>query len=260
MNSLDASSAEDSMHLDLLTLDELRTRPPTPDEQSHLGGCGDCTAELDGLRELARDIRATVPRVTVPPRVDRAILRRPRWTAWIPFAAACAAIVLVAIRPTAPRHPDDLDRSGRVDIVDAYLMAKRGDDPSRLLRSLVVVNLILPPQEGETRFSAIDVFVNADGPLAAWQLELATSAKIVGIEGGDGLFKEPPTYDSAALNGGRIAIAGMTMAEKPPAGRVRVARLHLMETGSTVYTPKLVAAGGPGGVKVSATVELGGAK
>ncbi len=249
------------MHIDLLTLEELRTRPATSDEQSHLGACGECRSELDGLRDLAREIRATVQAIDVPLRVDRAILRRPRWASWIPFAAACAAIVLLALRPSSPRDPDDLDRNGRVDVVDAYLMARQGGDANRLLKSIVVVGLtVLPHQDGEARFSAIDLLVNADAPLAAWQIDIATTAKIVGIEGGDGLFAEPPTYDPAALNGGRIALAGMTLAEKPPSGRVRVARIHLRETGATVYTPKLVAAGGLGGVKVSATVEIGGTK
>lgn len=249
------------MHIDLVALEEIRTRPATPEEQAHLDACAECRDELDGFRDLAREIKASVRTVAVPASVDRAVLRRTRWTAWVPFAAAAAAVVVMALLVSSSRHPDDLDRDGRVDVADAYLLACKGGDSTRLLKSIVFVGVtVLPPQQGETRFSAIDVFIATGDPLAAWQLEIVTRAKIVGIEGGDGVFAEPPAYDPAALAGGKVVLAGLTTEKELPKGRVRVARLHLEETGATIYTPKLIAAAGLGGKKLDATVELGGVK
>jgi hypothetical protein len=45
----------------------------------------------------------------------------------VPFAAAAAAILaaVLVLRPIdAPRSPDDVDGSGRVDILDAFALAR----------------------------------------------------------------------------------------------------------------------------------------
>ena len=99
-----------------------------------------------------------------------------------------------------------------------------------------------------------------DRPLAAYQIEIigdSRKAKIVGVEGGENAaFKAAPFYDPAALQGGRIIIAAFTLEDRPPAGRLRVARIHIQETGAVNYTPKLIAAAGPGSKRMNAKIEL----
>ncbi|HET8696464.1 MAG TPA: hypothetical protein VFO94_03200 [Gammaproteobacteria bacterium] len=58
-------------------------------------------------------------------RPARAAVRRSRWA--VPFAAAAAAILaaVLVLRPfDAPRSADDVDGSGRVDILDAFALAR----------------------------------------------------------------------------------------------------------------------------------------
>jgi len=93
----------------------------------------------DDLRALAgalRDLQPAAP--AVPESVDEAILararpalarRRPlrllRWAGAVAAAAAALLISLLADWSPAARSPLDVDRSGRVDILDAFRMAKR---------------------------------------------------------------------------------------------------------------------------------------
>jgi hypothetical protein len=111
------------------------------------------------------------------------------------------------------------------------------------------------------RFTALDVFVDAGGmPLAAYQVEVIASegaAKVAGVEGGESAaFRAPPYYDPAALEGGRVIIAAFTLEASPPAGRMRVARLHFLEEGPVRYEVKAMAAAAPGGVRVEASAAL----
>jgi hypothetical protein len=113
---------------------------------------------------------------------------------------------------------------------------------------------LIPAQE--TRFVAVDVYADSQGKgLAAWQIELECregQAKIVGVEGGD----QPPYYDPAALQGGRIILASFTTEPRPPAGRVLVARVHLQETGKTDYAVTVMAAAAPGGERIEPKIDL----
>ena len=90
------------------------------------------------------------------------------------------------------------------------------------------------------RFRTVDVFVDAkDQPLAAYQLEFAvtnTSAKIVGIEGGEHpAFAQPPFYDPKAMQHERVIIAAFSTeaADKLPKEKTRVATIHLQTRGKT---------------------------
>jgi hypothetical protein len=119
------------------------------------------------------------------------------------------------------------------------------------------------PPGGEMRFRALDVFIDTGGrPLAAWQIEIRGedgTSKIVGVEGGEPApFAGAPYYDPAALQGGRIIIAAFTTDENPPAGRIRVARLHLVEAGGEkpVYSARVLAAATRGGERIDVRVEL----
>lgn len=83
------------------------------------------------------------------------------------------------------------------------------------------------------RFGYVDVFIDsAETPLAVYQIELRATAgdiRIVGVEGGDArAFAEPPRYDPAALTDGeRIILGDFSTSADLPAGRARIARVHL---------------------------------
>lgn len=89
---------------------------------------------------------------------------------------------------------------------------------------------------GPETFGALEVWIDTGSErLGAWQLELTSPAdglRYSAVEGGEpGAFGEAPAYDPAALRGGRLilaAYAGPEEAGEPPAGRVRVARLHYL--------------------------------
>jgi hypothetical protein len=110
-------------HLDLLELDAVRAGEATAEQRAHVEQCAECRAVVDGFRALATKL--TPAPLDVPAEVTRKILR-PR-KLWRPVAAAAAAILIGAAAwiATRPSIPGDVDRSGRVDIVDAYGLAVR---------------------------------------------------------------------------------------------------------------------------------------
>ncbi len=110
-------------------------------------------------------------------------------------------------------------------------------------------------------FRTVDIYVDAGGkPLAAYQLEFQArrgNAKIVGIEGGeDAVFKEPPYYDTKAMQQDRVIIAAFsTEAEaKLPKQKTRVATIHVQVTGeeNPDYVVTLTVAADNNGKKISA--------
>ncbi len=224
-------------HLDPLELDAARAGGPHP----HLEGCAECRAEVEALRGLAGRLgeatRVDVPAGLALPALRR---RRPLWRAW----AAAAAVVLVAV--TAGVLP------ARADIVDAYAMARSGRDASALVRTCVRADRRAVDLRGDVRFAVVDVWIDSGKlGLAAWQVEVTGDAKVVGVEGG-------ADYDPAALEGGRIVLAHFTLDEKPPAGRVRVARLHMMESDAPGYAVKVIAAAARGGERIDVKAEIAG--
>jgi hypothetical protein len=117
--------------------------------------------------------------------------------------------------------------------------------------------LSMAPQD--IRFVALDIVLETgDRSLAAYQFELLPgSSKIVGVEGGEhSLFADAPYYDPAALQGGRIVVAAFTTEEGAPAGRTRVARLHLQETENVEYKARLIAAASPGGDRIHPVIQV----
>ena len=114
---------------------------------------------------------------------------------------------------------------------------------------------VLSGVEGLQDFTAVDVYVESPRPLAAWQLEIRTDAAIVGVEGGEKAYAEPPFYDPKALQGGRIVLAAFTTGAAPR-GRVRVARLHLLEKGVAGLAASDVVAAAPGGARLDVKIEL----
>ena len=117
-----------------------------------------------------------------------------------------------------------------------------------------------PALGARARFQAIDVWVDGgEQPLAAYQVELGydrASASLVGIEGGDKPFSEPPHYDPRGLTRGRVMLAAFTLEKNLVRGRVRVARIHFEERGDARLEVRLVVAGTAGGENLSATATL----
>ena len=88
------------------------------------------------------------------------------------------------------------------------------------------------------RFIALDIYLQSDEPIAAWQFNLADRDgrfKIVGIESGDSAaYQRAPYYDREAINLGqsdRIVIANYSLADADdlPTGRMRLATVHLVQ-------------------------------
>ncbi len=124
---------------------------------------------------------------------------------------------------------------------------------------LVLLALTLVSWGQDVRFRALDIHVDAGADaLAVYQIEiLAKNALIAGVEGGEPEpYKKPPYYDTKALQGGRIVLGAFTTNDKAPRGKVRVARIHMMEQGNATYLAKVVVAAKPGGARIAAKVEV----
>ena len=116
-------------------------------------------------------------------------------------------------------------------------------------------------EEGRTRFGAVDIYVDSGStPLAAYQLEFAATngvVRIVGIEGGEHFaFRQPPFYDSKAIQRERVIIASFSTASAAdlPTGKTRVATIHYQttETQPPRFELKLQTAGDAQGNKLPA--------
>jgi len=85
-------------------------------------------------------------------------------------------------------------------------------------------------------FQAIDVYVETEAPLAAYQIEVRASAAVARV----------------------VDIAALTTEPEAPSGRFRVARIHMQEPGGVEceYTATLVTAATPGGETMSIRVKL----
>jgi hypothetical protein len=133
------------------------------------------------------------------------------------------------------------------------------------LLALMLVGAAAPKQQDPDplRFTYVDVYVDSGrAALAAWQARLVDPsgrALIVGVEGGeDAAFAEPPYHDPAALQGGEIVLAAFHTGHAGPAGRTRVARLHLAVRGDAPvdFTTTLEVAASDAGRLPEATLTL----
>ena len=120
-------------------------------------------------------------------------------------------------------------------------------------------------EEGRSRFSAVDIYLDAKGtPLAAYQLEFRATnaaARIVGIEGGEHpAFAGPPFYDPEAMHHERVILAAFSAipTDKLPAGKTRVATIHLQNIGNQkpALELKLQTAADSAGTKISAAASF----
>lgn len=115
-------------HLDLLAIDAVRAGEGSAEERDHAARCAECRATLDGFRNLSKALTPAPLDVPASVKRDLLALTRPR-RSWRPLAAAAAVLMGVGVFWIAmslrPAVPGDVDRSGRVDIVDAYALAVR---------------------------------------------------------------------------------------------------------------------------------------
>ena len=127
---------------------------------------------------------------------------------------------------------------------------------------------VLPQSQGiGVRFTTVDIYLQTEEPVAAWQFQLRESSgrmRVVGVENGDSAaFGEAPYYDLVAVGGGtaeRVIVADYSL--NPPAelpsGRTRVATVHVRIEGPNDpdYVLNLMAAGGADGAPIVAAIEL----
>ena len=147
-------------------------------------------------------------------------------------------------------------------VVPALLMQNAGETPAPKAREAGAVTR--PAAVANVQFKAIDVFVDStDQPLAAYQFELHAAAgdvKIVGIEGGEhGAYKQAPFYDPKAMMGDQVIVAAYSTSGDLPAGKTRVARVHVRVGGDVEpkYELKLTASASKEGKSIAgATVSL----
>ena len=136
----------------------------------------------------------------------------------------------------------------------------------RLLPALALLAL-LPGAVGAAspRFLPLDVHLDSPTPVAAWQFELKDAngaMTVVGVEnGGHPAYPRAPYYDREAVHRSgapRIVVADYSLAEasRLPSGRVRLATLHLMLDGEPDFDLSLIAAAGPDGGDIDASISL----
>lgn len=131
--------------------------------------------------------------------------------------------------------------------------------------AFAIAALLLPALAAaaeHAHFLPLEIVIDTGGkPLAAYQFEFtypAGSVSIVGIEGGDAPFTEAPFYDPKGLTAGRVVIAAFTTDPHPPAGRVRIARIHVMTRGDGPLAAgaRLLVAADPDGAAFTADIML----
>lgn len=121
--------------------------------------------------------------------------------------------------------------------------------------------------DGDLRFAAVNIYLDASAPLAAWQFELNDrngAMKVVGVENGDSdVFRRAPYYDREAVQLGtadRIIVADYSLADADelPTGRVRIATLHLVLSGADEpdFDLRLITANTHDGQAIDASIGL----
>lgn len=115
-------------------------------------------------------------------------------------------------------------------------------------------------------FQTVDVVIDAgDQPLAAYQVDVRDvsgggSVKIVGIEGGESVFAQPPFYDPAAMQHERVILAAFSTqaSDQLPTGPVRVATIHIERDANATprWEAKLITAGNAAGDAIEAKASV----
>ncbi len=131
---------------DELTLEALAAGEGDPSIRAHVADCPACRETLELLAALGRELSVSPPPIEIPAAQDRALRaaavaraaairprRSGRRVAMVVAACAAAVLALVAVRGVftgAARHEvaaGDVDGDGRVDVVDALVLARALD-------------------------------------------------------------------------------------------------------------------------------------
>ena len=121
--------------------------------------------------------------------------------------------------------------------------------------------------DAAVRFAALDIYLDASEPFAAWQFELSAGTGqmlVVGVENGESAaFEGTPYYDLEAVRAGvaeRIIVADFTIkpASELPSGRVRIATVHVRLNGPAApdYALRLITAANEAGEPIMASIHL----
>jgi len=121
--------------------------------------------------------------------------------------------------------------------------------------------------DSPVRFTAVDVYIDAAEPMAAWQLEFSAvsgAMQVVGVENGESkAFDDAPYYDREAVENGRadrIVVADYSLVDQDelPSGRVRVTTLHLMLSGEKApeFDTRLIVASSYQGKRINAEISF----
>ena len=131
-------------------------------------------------------------------------------------------------------------------------------------RLAVLIFLLVASANAAPRFEALDIWIDAAQPVAAWQFELRDAnghTTIVGVENGDSdAFGDAPYYDRDAVNAGdaeRIVVADFSLADDLPSGYFRLATVHVMvDGGEPDFELTLVTVTNRDGRRVDASISV----
>ena len=137
---------------------------------------------------------------------------------------------------------------------------------SRWTALLLAIAWALPSAAGE-RFVSVDVFIDSEQALAAWQFVFTSDGgpmQVVGVENGQSdVFGAAPYYDRETTNLGRvdrIVVADYSLAERTvlPSGHIRITTLHLMlpEGSAADFESRLIVAAGHDGNEIDARISF----
>ena len=138
-------------------------------------------------------------------------------------------------------------------------------NPARFIFALCALVVHATAGAEDVYFTALDVYLDSDEPVAAWQFELGDRAgtmKVVGVERGEApAFTRVPYYDRAAVETGqadRVIVADYSLdgIDKLPSGHVRIATVHLMLSGDGHYDLNLITATNYDGERTDAALSF----
>ena len=131
-------------------------------------------------------------------------------------------------------------------------------------RLAVLILLLVASANAAPRFEALEIWIDAAEPVAAWQFELRDAnghTTIAGVENGNSeAFGDAPYYDRDAVNSGdadRIVVADFSLTDNLPSGYFRLATVHVMvDGGEPNFELTLVTATDRNGQRVDASISV----
>ena len=131
-------------------------------------------------------------------------------------------------------------------------------------RLAALLLLIAAGANAAPRFEALEIWIDTEQQVAAWQFELRDAnghTTIVGVENGDSeAFRDAPYYDRDAVASGdaeRIVVADFSLKDDLPSGHFRLATVHVMvDGGEPDFELILVTATDRDGRRIDASISV----